>query len=341
MKFWQFTDSRQFNLYQTDNEQFINPNYPAIHMDRFDNIIENSDKVNVKVIKANLTASDLSSFLGKCKYYPIIPGRSAVAYISDNNNPSFRQGERVYLSPYKVMENGHVKVSGVHINGYLGNYLSIDKDMVYSAPEGVSEDELLYTEDIALCINVLNKLNIEKGEYLLIYGASYLNCIIAQLAIYYQAIPVIIDNNARRLDLATQCRVYYTIDTNSEIASVKINEITAGKLMDKAIIDCDTFPNVDEIMPFIKFNGSIALYGYNYFANQLTCNLNRALTHELTIVGVHNGATEIHSALNILANKVLKLQNFKNEIIHFNDFIQGIKTAADKTNYYKNIVLID
>lgn len=340
MKFWQFTDSRQFNMYQTDNEQFINPDYPSTHIDSFDKVIENSNNVNVKVIKANLTPSDLSTYMGKCKHYPLIPGRSAVAYISENN-PSFKQGERVYLSPYKTLDNGHINVAGVHINGYIGNYLCVDHNMVFTAPEGVSEDELLFTEDIALCINVLNKLNIEKGEYLLILGASYLNCILAQLAIYYQAIPVIIDNDARRLDSATQCGIYYTVDTTAEIASVKINDITAGKLMDKAVIDCDTFPNVDDIMPFIKFNGKIAIYGYNYFSKPLNCNLNRALTHELSIVGVHNGANEIHSALNILANKVLKLEYFIKNSIHFNEFIQGVKSAIDKTNYYKNIVIID
>ena len=46
---------------------------------------------------------------------------------------------------------------------------------------------------------VLEKLDVGKTQYILLNGCSSLNYIIGQLAIYYQAIPVIIEKNQELL----------------------------------------------------------------------------------------------------------------------------------------------
>ena len=176
MREWRLTKPNEFKLY-TNNK---NPEQLGERGIFFEPELPSKPFVKVKLIKANLSCLDSAAFLGKGDFeYPIVPARSAVAYISEPYDSGLEQGRKVFLSPYDPDGKGNVKIRSYHTDGYLGDYVYVPTDSIYPIPEGVADDQVLFVEDIAMAINVLTKLDTQKGEYIVLYGASYQNILIA------------------------------------------------------------------------------------------------------------------------------------------------------------------
>lgn len=69
-------------------------------------------------------------------------------------------------------------------------------------PPKVTPEEGVFIESVALAIAALDKLKLEKGEHIVIMGATGVGLILAQAALYYQAVPILVDLRRDRLELA-------------------------------------------------------------------------------------------------------------------------------------------
>ncbi len=332
MREWRLTKSKEYKLFTTtksgDNTgergTFFEPTLPSTPF------------VKAKLIKANLSCLDFNAFLGKGDFdYPMVPSRSGVAYISEPYDSNLEQGRKVFLSPYEQDGKGNIKIRSYNANGYLGDYVYVPTDSVYPIPEGVSDNSVLFVEDIAMAINVLSKLKIQKGEYIILHGASYQNIIIAQVAIYYQAIAIIVDTSDKRLETATNLGIYYTINADEYKEREKIIEITSGKMADKAICHLDIDTNIDRLIKLIKNGGKIALYGYDITCNNIRTDITPAFNNNLEIIGVNNGIDYIHSAINMLANNIVKTDGLIDSTAPFLNIMEIMKASVGKTNYNK------
>lgn len=332
MKEWRLTKSKEYKLFtsvkNSDNigerGTFFEPEIP--------------DKpfVKAKLIKASLSCLDINAFLGKGDFdYPMVPARSGVAYVSEPYDSDFEQGRKIFLSPYDPDGKGNIRIRSYNANGYLGDYVYVPIDSIYPIPEGVNDNCVLFVEDIAVAINVINKLKIQKGEYLVLHGASYQNIIIAQVAIYYQAIAIIVDTNDKRLELATNLGVYYTINADENTEKNKIIEITSGKMADKAICHLDIDTNIDRAIKLIKNGGKIAIYGYDITCNNIRTDITPAFNNNLEIIGVNNGMDYIHSAINMLANNIVKTEGLIESTAPFLNIMEIMKASVGKPNYNK------
>lgn len=338
MREWRLTKSREYKLFTTNK----NSEQASERGTYFEPIIPEKPFVKVKLIKANLSCLDVLAFLGKGDFeYPIVPARSGVAYISESYDSGLEQGRKVFLSPYDPNSKGDVKIRSFNSNGYLADYAYVPLDSVYPIPEGVSDDQVLFVEDIAMAISVLSKLNVEKGEYIILHGATYQNILIAQVAIYYQAIAIIIDTNDERLEVATNLGIYYAINVNEEDEYEKIVEITSGKMVDKAICHIDTNTNLDAQISLVKKGGKIALYGYDLTCSNLKIDVTPLFHKNLEIIGIHEGKDFIPSAINMLANSTIKTDGLMENITPFLNILEIMKASVGKTSYYKTAIIFE
>lgn len=346
MRVWHLTDVRDYRLLTnvSDTANAVSEDSNAVvlssYKDTFVAKKPEEDYIKVKMTRLGVSSSDISAYLGKQSKYPIVPGRSATALVSESEFPSFKQGQRVLLSPYSVSNNS-TKIRGVDIDGYCGDYLYVPIRDIFTLPEGISDEEAVFVEDIALAIKTLVAMDVDKGEYIALYGASHLNCIIAQLCLYYQTIPVIIDTDDERLEQAQIYGVYYTVNPTLESAKQKLIEITGGKMADHLIFDADSFNTIDDLIPFVAQRGKVGLVGYNKHLPPISCNLSKIISQELHILGVADGEGEIHSAINMLANKIVKVNGMTERTCSLEDFPDMIKLISDRTNYKKSVVKLD
>ena len=174
----------------------------------------------------------MSNFATLPKTNAVTPGHSAVAFVSEADEDSgLKLGSRVVISPY-ITQKEHgidvVKTMGVDIDGLLSDFVCLPYENVFALPDGVSDEDAMFAEYIAMGNNVFEALDCEKGDYVVIVGASTLGLIISQLALYYQIVPILIDMDAEKLALAQKWGVAYTLNPTFDNLERRVEEITGG-----------------------------------------------------------------------------------------------------------------
>ena len=277
-------------------------------------------EVKLRVSKVAISSTDFAYFASDSPNKDsglTVPGHSAVAYMSeDDDDLVLKMGARVVISPFvKHVEHGvsRVSVLGVDENGLLSDFVSVPAENVYALPDGIPDDEAIFAEYIALGNNVLNSLEAGKGDFVVIVGASTLGLIIAQLALYYQMIPVLVDLDAEKLALAASWGVYYTLNPTYDNLERRVEEITGGRMAESSVYVGDGVP-FNMALRLVKDKG-------------------------LRLIGVADGYGEMSSAINLLANRIVKTDGLINSRIDFSAVPEMVVQCAEYPYQYNKIVV--
>lgn len=273
------------------------------------------DMVKIKITKVIPTRSDLDIFLGKAEIkYPFVPCHIAVGLVSEDKKEfGLKRGTRVILNPYNVMhtdkeqKSPDIKIYGKDMDGFLADFVCLPADNIITFPEEVKEEEAIFAEYIAISLSVINSFKFEKGDYIAIIGGSPLCNIIAQLSLYFQAIPIVIDYSAERLAKAKECGVYYTINTSKESTNERVLEITGGHMADHTVLESEQDATPHFLFSLAKQGGDCIIMSVHNYPNTMEADINLINQKQLTVSGVSLGANEFNSAIYILAQKILKL----------------------------------
>lgn len=292
----------------------------------------------VKIARACLCQSDISCYENKYKNLPIIPSRSALGFISESSDIALSKGQRVFLSPYTKFDKDIV-INGRDIDGYLSDFASVPLKNIYMVPESIPDESFTFIEDIALALKVCEILDIKETDYVLLYGATALNIILAQFCLYYQAIPIIVDSDKDALNIAEEYGIYYTINSQNESAYQRLTEITAGELAKHIVIDTDVFPEIDpDILRFVSTNGKVGLLGYNTAIDKMKMDISYVIQKRLTIYGFNDGIGELETAINMLATGIIKVDSLLEKMYEFEEVQDAFMQLSSKKSRFKSIV---
>ena len=302
-------------------------------------VTRGENEVKVKMSKVALSADDIVHFMTDEEH--IVPGHSGVAYVSEaDESLGFKLGSRVIVSPFvKREEYGIEKVDvlGVNKDGLLLDFISLPAENVYAIPDGISDNEAIFTDYVALGSSIIESMDCDKGDYILISSASTVGLILAQIAIYYQLVPILVDINGDNLKLAERWGVYYTLNPMFDNLERRVEEITGGRMCDFAVFTGDSIPFAN-IARLVKENGVVIVSGYSsHRKHQLDMNV--ILEKKLTVKGVADGIDEISSAINLLANKIIKIDGVITKSVYFEDVPEMMKDCVEYPYQYNNILV--
>lgn len=305
----------------------------------------------VRIIKAGICDTDIMLYCGKLEGYPVIPCRHAVAKISEigENEFGLKKGDNVVIDPYvPCMECYFCKtedycncqnmgIYGLNRNGFLRDFAVMPQKNLRPLPENVKIEDAIYVEYIATAIRLLDELDIQKGEHVAIMGAGILGNIIAQLVIYYQAIPIIIDGNEKNLEIAKQSSIYYTI-SDEEHAGKSIHEITGGRLARYVIYVSGYKKSIKNTLSYASNGGIIGIVGLT--GSSMMADLNIALKKQLVIKSVKNGFGNFDSAINLLATKTVDLSAMSCRQFSFGEADKAFEQYKDEdlSNIFRLVV---
>ena len=302
-------------------------------------------EIKLKVSKVAISSTDFAYFAageedehGKSV---VVPGHSAVAYVSSEDSAAgLKLGARVVVSPFvRYEEHGvaKVKVLGVDTDGLLGDFASVPEENVYALPDGIPDDEAIFAEYIALGNNVLNSMEAGKGDFVVIVGASTLGLVLSQLALYYQMIPILVDLDAEKLALAASWGVYYLLNPTYDNLERRVEEITGGRMAEASVYVGDGVP-FDCAFRLVKDKGEVVVAGYSVRAGH-NADVADILAKQLRVIGVADGYGEMSSAINLLANRIVKTEGLIGARIGFDEVPEMVEQCA-KYPYQYNKILI-
>ena len=210
--------------------------------------------------------------------------------------------------------------------------------MPYILPDGIPDEEAIFAEYIAFGIKIISKMQCEKGDYVVIIGASTLGLVLSQLAMYYQLVPILIDMDSDKLNLAKSWGVYYTLNPTHDNVENRVEEITGGRMSEFAVFVGEGMP-ANSALRLLQ-NGGIAIFGGYTTIQKQTIDAELIIRKHITIKGVDNGFGEMPSAINLLANQIIKTDGIINGRADFED-IPKIVEECIKYPYQYNKILIN
>lgn len=306
-----------------------------------------SEKVKVRITHVMPGFTDVNIFCGDSSTtYPFVIGHSAIGVVSDDR-PEYglKRGTKVILNPYssgpidRLNWDAVVSTKGVDEDGFMREFVFMDKEKIVPFPEDVDDDEAIFTEKIALALKALNSFSVEKGDYIVIIGGDTVCNIIGQLAIYFQLIPIMVDSNAANLARANRCGVYYTIDETKESALEKVSEITCGRMAENTVISMNPELTPAFVFPMTKIGGKCVIMCENKMVKSFEADVSAISRRQLRVRGVNNGASEFDSAVNILAQKILKFDGFIDKTVEIKDAEVLLREMKGNPERYFNAVV--
>lgn len=312
--------------------------------------------VKIKLIYSAITIIDRLLYHGQLSaQYPLILGRQASGMVVEVGSEvkGLVRGDIVAVKPLSICgscirckegkfnECENQLTFGLNEDGFLRDFAVLNAYEVVKLPERVSPKDATFIDYINISIEAISKLNLEKGQYLIICGASELGIVLAQVAMYYQIIPILIDINPAFLNLAKELGVYYTINCSEEDAKKRIFALTGGKMADgAAYITAASYPFA-KIFEYVKCGGMISICGLEKSKQEINVNASLVFNKKLTVVGIPEDNNNIASAINLLANKTVQVDKLIGNEICFDEVNKELKKEIDANIcYLKTLVKI-
>ena len=312
------------------------------------------DCVKIKMLSTALTSTEKLAYQGKLKdcELPIVIGRNGAGMISevDESVTNFKRGDRVYVSSevpcgecyFCKSERSHLcgytQTYGKDVDGLMSDFAIVNTDSLYLLPDRVSVEEAVFIEKIALAINTINALNVSRGDHLVILGASVFGLILAQVALYYQAVPILVDKRAERLALAEERDIYYCINSAKEDVYRRVVAISGGKMASRVAFDLDgKSVDFNEVLPLVAKGGKIAFAGIDAETEKIEIDAKVALDKNASIFGISKTNENISSAINMLVNKQVNVSTLM-QIISFEEVGEYVEKLSKNSDFLQLVV---
>ncbi len=287
----------------------------------------------VRITTAAISGNDLDIVKGRYKInYPLILGRSAIGVIAETDEDSpFKKGDRVVVSPFmpclncincregKLDECLDFSYRGVNYDGLLRDFVTLPVENVFALPDSVSDEDGVFIGTIANALTILDRIKFEKGSFIGIGSAGVLGNIIAQLCLYYQAIPVVFDNSQELLDSSKDAGIYYNFLSDDK-AKKKVLQVTGGKMLDSLIYLREQALNLSDCFSYLKQAGEL------FVASIATVNsadvsvpLISILEKDIKITPVPYQNDNFMTAINLLVNNSVNVKSLISGEIPFSD----------------------
>ena len=295
----------------------------------------------VKITKVLLTFSDALRYTGDIAVEDVVLGSYGIGVVSETGANLFglEKGKHVYIEPnrpcckcYNCKNGEETKCSalmtaGEDFDGFLSDFVSSDSGKLFTLPESVSDFEALFIGHISLAISVVDKLNVQKGDYVAIVGANNFGIILAQLLIYYQAVPVVMTMDEEDFPIVKNSGIYYVLGPDDNWQK-EITAITGGRMADSVVFISDCNIPINRAFNAASFNAKVAFTGVSYKNSSIS--FAPAIKKQLDIHCINSGFGNTATSINLLANGALNLTYLKLDAATYDQVPETFEKMKDK-----------
>jgi 2-desacetyl-2-hydroxyethyl bacteriochlorophyllide A dehydrogenase len=230
----------------------------------------------IKIRRIGICGTDLHAYEGTQPFfeYPRILGHELSGEIIEfDDAPGFKTGDAVTFIPYfncgkcvacrscKPNCCNKIKVSGVHCDGGMTEYVSVPSYSLVLG-EGLSLDELALAEPLAIGAHGVRRAGVRKGEYVLVIGAGPIGLGTIEFAQIAGGKVIALDINEERLRFCkNKLNVAHTINASAINVTEQLIEITNGD-MPAVIIDATgNLKAINNAFQYMAHGGRFILIG--------------------------------------------------------------------------------
>ena len=190
---------------------------------------------------------------------------------------------------------------------------AIERGHLIRVPDHVSDQAASVVEPVACAINAQSFLKIEDGDSVLIYGAGYLGCIHAELALMQGAKKVIIAevSEKRRMKVKAFVPEAHGINSVDKVYMDQVKDIAGGVGVDVVITACPAGITHRQGLELLNKNGRMSLFGGLPGENNYQLDSNLIHYKEASVYGAHASTVEQNrQALELVASGRLNVEKY-------------------------------
>lgn len=227
---------------------------------------------------------------------------------------------------------------GYQYDGGFAEYMIVPRqvlkvDGLNRIPEGVGFDEASAAEPFACAINAQEQLGMEKGDFVVIFGAGPIGCMHTRIArgVHEAGTVVLVDINPARLAMsAAAVEPDLTIDASSTDVVAKVMELTGGRGADVIITATPANITQEQAVAMAARNGRISFFGGLPKTNP-TISLDSNVVHyrQLHIHGANGSAPEHNKrALAYIASGQVPVKDLITRHIKLDDVLSAFDIVS-------------
>ncbi len=291
-----------------------------------------SDLSKVKITKAMITTSDVLRYNGEIDVKNVILGSYGVGVVLETGANMFglEKGKHVYVEPYKSCnecyncKNGeeqkcsNLLIAGEDYDGFLSDFVSVETSKLYLLPESVSDYEGLFIGHLSLALSIIDKLGIQKGDYVAVIGANNVGIILSELLIYYQAVPILISQYEENIEIAKKSGIYYTLNENDNWQK-EVSSLTGGRMAKHVVYIAESNIPANKAFSLASFNADVAFTGEGYKTSSIT--FTQAIKKQLNIHCINASYGNTSASINLLVNKAIDLSHLKLDACNYSEAV--------------------
>lgn len=309
------------------------------------------DEALIRVKAAGICGSDIGAFRGTNTLvsYPRVIGHEIAGEIVEigQNKRGLKPGDRVIVDPYLYC--GHcypcalkrtnccedLKVLGVHVDGGMAEYMVHPAHMLVPVPDNLSWEHIPLAEPVTIALHAVHRTRLKAGEHIAINGAGAIGLLIAQCAMAYGAIPIVVDIVQERLDYARQLGISNTINTTCVDLLGTLREMTGGRMAEVVAEASGANQAIRNTLDMVSYAGRIALTGWPKNETSLPTDL--ITKKELDIMGARTSAGEFEEAIDLMVTGKVNAQSVLSKVISFDEIPAMVRELSEHPDRHLKI----
>lgn len=325
----------------------------SFSFDEVDMPIAGKGEAVAKILAASICGTDLRTYrFGSAKLKtPITVGHEGCYEITQvGEGVDLKVGERYIMAPAigcgecKSCRKGrtnmcdNLKTIGFEYPGVFAEYIKIPALAIKGAhlikvPQNISSTVVCAVEPVACAINAQDFLKIEPGDNVVIYGAGYLGCVHAELALMQGADKVIIaEISATRRDKVKKfVPDVYVVNSGEQGYMDEVRKIVGDMGVDVVITACPAGITHRQGLQLLSKNGRMSLFGGLPGAENYHLDSNLIHYKEICVFGAHaSTVAQNRQALEAVVSGRLDIEKYI-KVFDFKDIEQAYQALIDET----------
>ena len=265
--------------------------------------------------------------------YPLIPGHEFFGEVIHVGKGArrVRPGDRVAIEPnYScgvcqlcVEGNRNLCLSrtaiGIDVPGGFAEQAVVPEACCWPAPPGLTDDQLLLTEPLAVVVRAVNRSSAKPGECAVVLGAGSLGLLALQVLRARNVRVLVLSRTSRRLHLARQLGANETASL-SDASGIEVARRFSGRDgVDLVIETAGSSEAVEEAVKLVRPGGRCVLVGLPHSPSSV--NFFWVVRREITITGSMVYQDEFPQALTLLSEGKIQVaplitHRFPLDVIH-------------------------
>lgn len=303
----------------------------------------------VKVACCGVCGTDKHIYEGKApSIVPVILGHEfsgSIIEIGDSNS-KFNIGDKVAIDPNiycghcdycrKGMVNfcENLKALGVSINGGFAEFTIVPASQAYILPSDFDLSIAAFAEPLSCCLRGIEHADIKPGNTVVIIGGGSIGLLMVQSVRNSGASKIIlIEPDSYKQQLGIKLGADYSLNPYNEKIFEEIKELTNSQV--DVVIECaGSADSVDNAIKMAGKGGKVVIFGLAPKQQNVTLNLQYLFHNELKILSSFLNPFTFKSAIDLLVNKKIKVQELITQQIFLKD-ITDVLSGSNISNSVK------